>query len=656
MDITADAAATDSALDKQEDAGKGVAGEVKRWNMEIELAGRTEAKWRERGEEVVEQYRSTDKENTFNILWSNVEVLRPNIYNSTPKPDVRRRYADPDPVAKTASEILKRGLSFQVDTYDFDDIIDSTIIDMLLPGRGNARVRYKPQFMTKGEGDTAYESLADATTPCEYVPWRDFRRGAGKTWDDVPWIAYRHLMTREEFEQEFKIKDVKPDIRVDSCDEETAEKEPDLFKRITVWEVWDKKARKIRWLSPSVKDRYLLVENDKLKLRNFFDCPRPLYAIKTTGTLVPKDEYSYYENQAKELDRVTTRINKLMNGLKLRGVYDATMEEVSQLLRAGDNEMIAAGTANIAMKEGGLDRAFWFMPIEQVARVLAQLYTQRDQIRATIYEIMGIADIMRGSSDANETLGAQQLKAQTGSVRMRHRQKEVQRFIRDLFEIMAEIMAEHFTPEILTSMTGIPVDKQVMALLKNDVARNFRIDIETNSTVAGDRQAEKDSIVEMITGIGSFVQSMTPAVEAGVIPIEAAKEIMMAAIRRFEFGSAVEDAIENAGQQAQQQQPDPAQQAAAAEAQAQAQAEQQRLMAEQQAKAAELQARREESAAKNQLELRKIEGSEAIEAEKLKIEQAKLLLQERELEMKAVEMRLRAKEAATRDNQKGKTP
>src|SRR5690606_30132901 len=47
---------------------------------------------------------------------------------------------------------------------------------------------------------------------------------------------------------------------------------------------------------------------------------------------------------------------------------------------------------------------------------------------------------------------------------------------------------------------------QCMELLKNDKMRTFRIDIETDSTVEVDRQAEKESVVELFTAVGGFLE------------------------------------------------------------------------------------------------------------------------------------------------------
>src|SRR4029079_14558223 len=91
-----------------------------------------------------------------------------------------------------------------------------------------------------------------------------------------------------------------------------------------------------------------------------------------------------------------------------------------------------------------------------------------------------------------ETFGAQRLKAQFGSTRVRRQQRAVQKWIRDLYKLKAEIIAEHFEPQVLQEITGIAVSPEIVQLLRSDKLRGYRIDIETDSTVFEDEAALKE--------------------------------------------------------------------------------------------------------------------------------------------------------------------
>jgi hypothetical protein len=120
---------------------------VRRWLLEIKLASKREKDWREKAVAILDKYRGKDrKKNSFNILWANTEVLRPALYNSTPKPDVRRRFRQNDMLGKAVAEVAERSLSYCIDAYDLDNCVKNDVLDALLPGRGLSRVRYIPQF------------------------------------------------------------------------------------------------------------------------------------------------------------------------------------------------------------------------------------------------------------------------------------------------------------------------------------------------------------------------------------------------------------------------------------------------------------------------------------------------------------------------------
>jgi hypothetical protein len=61
---------------------------------------------------------------------------------------------------------------------------------------------------------------------------------------------------------------------------------------------------------------------------------------------------------------------------------------------------------------------------------------------------------MRGTTDARETLGGQRLKSNYTGTRLTARQNEVARFARDTVRIMADIMAQHFSPQSLVEVSG----------------------------------------------------------------------------------------------------------------------------------------------------------------------------------------------------------
>src|SRR5438270_611566 len=80
---------------------------------------RETTKWRQRSERIIKRYKD-DRSNVqetirrYNVLWSNVETLKPFLYSATPKPIVSQRGDENDEMARVVAEVLERALVFTV--------------------------------------------------------------------------------------------------------------------------------------------------------------------------------------------------------------------------------------------------------------------------------------------------------------------------------------------------------------------------------------------------------------------------------------------------------------------------------------------------------------------------------------------------------------
>ncbi|RVB00955.1 hypothetical protein EN918_39335, partial [Mesorhizobium sp. M7A.F.Ca.CA.004.05.1.1] len=156
--------------------------------------------------------------------------------------------------------------------------------------------------------------------------------------------------------------------------------------------------------------------DDPLGLTNFFPIATPVQPIELTGRLMPVNPFSIYSKLADELDLTTKRINIITNHMKVKGWYSGDAGDIGNMLAADDTEFVPIGNADIWAANGGLAGAVAFWPVEKFILVLRELYNAREQTKQAIYEITGISDIVRGASKSNETLGAQQIKTQWGSL------------------------------------------------------------------------------------------------------------------------------------------------------------------------------------------------------------------------------------------------
>lgn len=577
---------------------------VKRYLDRLNAASNEEERWRKECEKIERLYRdelqpSDDvardqkSENSWNMLASNSNILMPAIYNSPPIPDIRRRFNDQGPVEKEAAAVLERAVGIELEDDSWHDAVGEAVNEVVLYGRGVVRMRYKPEFapldkteqssaddVKPGESlpQTTAERIAWQRCPLECIPYSDFRRGPGKKWAHVKWVAFRHLVTREEAIRMFgrdKGEMVALSHRISGCIDE---KPGEYMMRGEVWEIWDKPTRKVVFVSMDALDVVLMEQDDPLKLMGFFPVPKPIYGDSTNNSLVPLTDYRLYRKQAEELELISERIRRVAAVIKWRGGYDKAMTGIAAIVEAADGKLEPVDTAT---PDKTLADGIWLWPIEQAVAVLQHLVEHRRDLKEQIYEIIGLWDIIRGNTDPNETLGAQELKSQWGSMRVQRRQAAVARLCCDLLRMQSECIAEHYDPMVLSLMTGIQVTPEIKQLISTDQMRAWRIDIETDSTIRADMNNQISNVSQFVQGVGTFVQAFAPAVQSGICPPDVAVDLLAAFANIFKLGRSADMALqrwtEQTAQMAQMpKQPSPEEQAN----QQKAQLDQQKLQVE----------------------------------------------------------------------------
>ena len=591
-------------------------GTAQYWQIELENAEKTEEEWRKRGRIVVERYRDernidgigSADERKFNILWANTETLKGALFAKMAKPDVRRRFPNGNPITREIAKVLERTLSYANDVYNANKPIESALEDYLLPGRGVVWIVYDPVFIKEivemeeinefGETviiEVEQERIGEQRCYFDYVHWEDYRENPAKRPEDVSWKARRHLWTRDELKDKgfSNAEDIPLNWSPDTESENYEAQE--VFKRAEIWEIWDRKKYKRYYIAKGY-DKIIREDDDPYGLEGFYPTPTPMIAVKTNNTNVPIPEFTLYQDQAEELDRVTSRISHLIEGLKRRGVYDAAVPELSHLANAGDNDFVPSENFAQLASKGGLAGVFQQEDISPIGVVLQGLYTQRTQILEIIYEVTGISDLLRGNTKASETATAQQLKAQFGSMRMRKRQEEIERYIRDLFRIKAEIVAEHYEPEVLQGITGLQVTPEMIQIMRDDKLRSYHIDVETDSTIFADENAEKQTRIEFLQTMGAYLEKAIAVSSANPLLTPIAFQSLRFLVGAWKVGRDFEEVIDQTEQQIMQQlqqqmQAPPQPSEGEKIAQLKAQAELQREKMKQEGKLADIQAK-----------------------------------------------------------------
>ena len=627
----------------------------------------------------------------FNILHSNVETIVPAIYNSTPSPDIRPRRveasgqipkepkppqqpqgpegAPPDPQAmmqfqqamaqyqqeaqafeakkqmdedvRNYARLMERAITIQIDDNALDTEVESVAQDGFLAGRGIPRIRYHAEF--DEEDNRKSERLS-----FEAVSWRDYREGPAKRWEGVPWTAYKVCIAKETYDR-MADKDLLEGQK-NGENPPTSEKEDD---DIDVWEYWDKLKGTVCFVREDNGKVFKEIE-DPLGLPGFFPSPKPLQPICLTGKRTPVCPFSIYKKLADELDETTKRINKIMKGLKVRGVIAGNASALVELATADDNEIRVLADVEQLIQTGGLDKAIAWWPVEQAIKVLAQLYANREQLKQSIYEITGISDIVRGASQSGETATAQQIKTQWGSLRIKKMQTLIERMVRDMFVMSAHILVTKFDPQTLTEMTGIEITPGIQQLMQEDIAKQFRINVETDSTVRADLTQKKKEMAEFLAGSAQFFQTSAGIVQQQPAAAEPLAEVYAASARMFRLGKEAEDALERFTMMAKEMANNPPPNPEIEKAKAEFGLKQQQQQNDMELRAEELALRKQEMETSGQADIVKAQADGqksqialAMKQVELEIKKIELAIKQQESQTKAVESQARMVEAMT---------
>ena len=526
--------------------GDGPGGQYKLWMTEIEAAQKETDKFQKDARRIVRRYldkrdANQEGESRVNVFWSTIDVVKSSIYARPPKADVHRLYKDfEDDVPRVAGEMLERLLNndIEMDGSTFDASSRHAINDWLIVGEGQIWSRYEANFETEtipaetnpmtGEliaEEQSYERLIHEDAITEWVSYEDFLWSPARVWEEVRWVARRVYMTREqliarfgeEIGKQVPLQNMKP--KQPNTQQTAVVNEP--WQKGEVWEIWCKTSKNVYWISKGM-EKLLDERPDPLGLTNFFPCPPALMANLTTSNLMPRADYIMAQDQFQELDEINTRIKWLTRSMKMVGVYNRSAgDSIGRVLQqAVENQLVPVDNWAMFAESGGIKGVVDWVPIEQAAKCIDQLRVYRTDKVQQIYEVLGISDIMRGSTKASETASAQQLKAQFGSTRLQLKQFYVAQFIQEALRIKAEIIMKHFQPETIIQRSNIMFtpDKDLAQpatqLLKETNLNRYRIVVDADSMAAIDWAAERESRLAYLNGLGAFINSAMPLAQA----------------------------------------------------------------------------------------------------------------------------------------------
>lgn len=292
---------------------------------------------------------------------------------------------------------------------------------------------------------------------------------------------------------------------------------------ITVYEYWDRYEKEVKWLPEDGEEfvtpvGYYLPEeyeegeqpNGLYDLESFFPCPDPLISNQSTDEFWPIPEYYQLLEIIEDIHNIFSRMLAVTKAIRARLLFDNSIEGLQAALNEateGDAFGIDNLAASLVSSGGRLDNVVQYIPVEKMVESLGNLYQAFEQRLNLIYKLTGTSDLLQGliTDGTQRTFGERQMLEKYALNQIAEPQRKMQDFVRDCYELLCEMALKNFKDESLERYIiprTLPPEHQnnyasALALLKDDRKR-FRIELETDSTIALNEQYDKAMRVELV--------------------------------------------------------------------------------------------------------------------------------------------------------------
>jgi hypothetical protein len=218
-------------------------------------------------------------------------------------------------------------------------------------------------------------------------------------------------------------------------------------------------------------------------------------------------------------------------------------------------------------------------------------------------------------------------------------------FATTLLSIKAQIICNHFTDDTLIQISGAmqlsPQDQQLIpqaiALLRNQAAKNFRIEVTSDSMIYQDEQQEKSDRMQFLQAVGGFMTQALPAAQATPELTPMLVEMLKFGVTAFKAGKQLEGIIDETADKLRQQ-------AKATEGQPKPPSpEMQKLQMQGQMEQAKMQAQVQFEQQKMQMQMELEKAKQEYQAQenqlKFQLEEQRNMM-DREMDMKVAQMKM----------------
>jgi len=557
--------------------------EQAKWQRELEASRKERKNWTDVAVKALKRYRDERSDaykdsRFYNIYFLNTEQKLAALYARTPKADIKRRFDDiQDDVSRVASLLLQRNLDYEMDNGNFEGEFKQVLFDNAVPGMGISWVRLdqdevqqpQPHLQHPLTGELMPQEPLTVITKQEactdYVAWDDFYWSPCKVWTLCSWVARCIPMTKDAIKARFGntapadvLAELSYSTKSDSQSGGKAKLAPQNQTEPTadIYEVWDKERQLVLWVTETASIP-LDVQEDTMDFEGFFPTPMPPLGRFDTSNTQPISDYQLVKGKYEELDKLNQRCSSLIDALGVRYVYDAQSPEIKELYTTvSENQGVGVKNwASFMGERGGLQGSIQFAPLDQVANTFNIAAAQLERIKAQIYEVEGISDIMRGESMPYETATATAAKSQQSGGRFASRQHDVAKYVEKLLRLKAHVICKFYQPDLIVqrAMPLATHDQQfigpALQLLKDEQMSSFRLSVSVDSLQLPNWNTEKAERSEAIQAITKMMSVILPGLQQTPELAPLGLELIKLGVSGFKGAQAIEGVIDNGLQQ-----------------------------------------------------------------------------------------------------------
>ena len=335
------------------------------------------------------------------------------------------------------------------------------------------------------------------------------------------------------------------------------------------------------------RDDVLAIAEDERDLPDFLPFPMPLCAGMSNEEIWGQPELEQYDQLYEMLQKMGYRWFHLVDAIRQKMFVSSALETLDPF-KAGKDTLEVVPVTD-AVPDLDLAKHIAWMPIGEIVNASNAIYNDINALLQLSHQVSGIPDLWRGVSKPRTTATAEQHKVEFGAGRVDEKRREFSEFCRDWLRMMASIVCSKFRWETIIRMASVklpplrevqdevqkiqkaltqieqgaaqqegqdpaqieqqaqqlterleqlssqPTEDEVEKLLRTRMLRDYAIDIETDSTVAGEADFQRQARAEMLETMVRAADALERTTASGAIPPDAITELFISILRGIPF-------------------------------------------------------------------------------------------------------------------------